>query len=65
MNIAIVNIAEKRAAKQKGGCPDTLDTPWIRPCAVLYILTSLMDFYLGHAVSKNFLKIDLLSYFII
>ena len=27
INIAVANIAEKRAPKQKGGCPDTLDTP--------------------------------------
>ena len=27
---------KKRASYQRGGCPDTLDTPWIRPCLLYY-----------------------------
>ena len=44
INIAIVNTAEKRAPKQKGGCQDSLDTPWIRSCLVKRPLCHCQNF---------------------
>jgi len=29
---------QKGHPNQKGGCPDTLDTPWIRHCSRNYVL---------------------------
>jgi len=30
---------------QKGGCPDTLDTPWIRPCSTTSLVHCISYWY--------------------